>query len=76
MYVYLGSLITNLSELAAGHPSGGIGQQIFYFAGMVVTVLITLYVTRLSRRALSSVEKQGLAAAPGEEAHHNTEATT
>jgi len=74
MYVYLGSLITNLSELAAGHPSGGIGQQIFYFAGMVVTVLITLYVTRLSRRALSSVETQGLAA--GEAAQPNTEATT
>jgi len=59
MYVYLGSLITSLSELAAGHPTGSRAQYIFYFAGLGATVLVTLYVTKLSRRALSSVEQQG-----------------
>ncbi len=75
MYVYLGSLITNLSQLAAGHPSGGTGQQIFYFAGMVATVVLTLHVTRLSRRALSSVEQAGLPSAPGEADQPSTKAT-
>jgi uncharacterized membrane protein YdjX (TVP38/TMEM64 family) len=52
MYVYLGSLITSLSELAAGRTSGGATQQIFYFAGLAATVVVTLYVTRVARRAL------------------------
>jgi pyruvate/2-oxoglutarate dehydrogenase complex dihydrolipoamide dehydrogenase (E3) component/uncharacterized membrane protein YdjX (TVP38/TMEM64 family) len=53
MYVYLGSLITSLSELSAGRTSGGTTQQIFYFAGLAATVLVTLYVTRVARRALA-----------------------
>jgi pyruvate/2-oxoglutarate dehydrogenase complex dihydrolipoamide dehydrogenase (E3) component/uncharacterized membrane protein YdjX (TVP38/TMEM64 family) len=53
MYVYLGSLITSLSELAAGRTSGGVTQQIFYFAGLAVTVVVTVYVTQVARRALA-----------------------
>ncbi len=53
MYVYLGSLISSLSGLAAGHTSGGTVQQVFYFAGLVATVLVTIYVTRIARRALA-----------------------
>lgn len=53
MYVYLGSLITSLSELAAGRTSGGATQQIFYFGGLAATVLVTLYVTQVARRALA-----------------------
>jgi pyruvate/2-oxoglutarate dehydrogenase complex dihydrolipoamide dehydrogenase (E3) component/uncharacterized membrane protein YdjX (TVP38/TMEM64 family) len=53
MYVYLGSLITSLTELAAGRPSGGVAQQVFYFAGLTATVAATLVVTRVARRALA-----------------------
>jgi len=53
MYVYLGSLITSVSELAAGRAAGGGAQQAFYFGGLVATVAVTLYVTRLARRALA-----------------------
>ncbi len=55
MYVYLGSLITNVSELAAGRTSGSAAQQIFYFAGLVATVAVTIYVTRIARKALAGV---------------------
>jgi uncharacterized membrane protein YdjX (TVP38/TMEM64 family) len=72
MYVYLGSLITNLSELAAGHPSGGIAQQIFYFAGLAATVVVTLYVTKLARRALSSMEREGPRSSTGEATQAST----
>jgi pyruvate/2-oxoglutarate dehydrogenase complex dihydrolipoamide dehydrogenase (E3) component/uncharacterized membrane protein YdjX (TVP38/TMEM64 family) len=58
MYVYLGSLITSLSELAAGRTSGGPAQQIFYFAGLAATVGVTLYVTRIARRALAGTTVQ------------------
>jgi len=53
MYVYLGSLITNVSELAAGRTSGGDMQQLFYFAGLAATVAVSVYVTRVARRALA-----------------------
>lgn len=53
MYVYLGSLITSVSELAAGRSAGGGVQQVFYFLGLGVTVAGTLFVTRVARRALS-----------------------
>jgi len=52
-YVYLGSLITSLTELAAGKTSGGAAKQIFYFAGFAATVAVTIYVTKLARKALS-----------------------
>jgi pyruvate/2-oxoglutarate dehydrogenase complex dihydrolipoamide dehydrogenase (E3) component/uncharacterized membrane protein YdjX (TVP38/TMEM64 family) len=64
MYVYLGSLITSVSELAAGRTSGGFAQQIFYFAGLAATVAVTLYVTRIARRALADAtarESEGAA---------------
>ena len=54
MYVYLGSLITSLTELAAGKaPRGGAAKQAFYFAGLALAVIVTTYVTRIARRALS-----------------------
>jgi len=53
MYVYLGSLMKNLAELAAGQTSGGAAQQIFFLAGLGVTIVVTVYVTRVARRALA-----------------------
>jgi len=57
MYVYLGSLVTSVTELASGRASGGAPQQLFYFAGLAVTVLVTVYVTRLARRALAEATR-------------------
>src|SRR5262249_39203817 len=53
MYVYLGSLVTSLGALAGGRPSGGVAQQAFYLAGLVATVGVTVFVTRIARRALA-----------------------
>lgn len=53
LYVYLGSLVTNASELlgGAGVRAGGWGQ-VLYWGGLLATVLVTVLVTRLARRAL------------------------
>jgi uncharacterized membrane protein YdjX (TVP38/TMEM64 family) len=59
MYVYLGSLITGLTELAAGKTSGGVAKQIFYFAGLAATVVVTIYVTRIARKALREATAGG-----------------
>jgi uncharacterized membrane protein YdjX (TVP38/TMEM64 family) len=54
MYVYLGSLVTSLAELAAGRAGAGTAGRVFYLAGLAATIAVTVYVTRLARRALAS----------------------
>lgn len=52
MYVYLGSAVKNIADLAAGKVEGGMGQTALYFVGLVATIAVTVYVTRVARRAL------------------------
>lgn len=68
MYVYVGSLVTNVTELAAGRAAGGIGQQLFYFAGLAATIGVTIYVTRVAKRALAdaTLENERIADARAE----------
>src|SRR5581483_10417397 len=65
MYVYLGSLLTSVTELASGRRSGGAAQDAFYFGGLVATIAVTVYVTRVARRALAeATEERGAAREP------------
>ncbi len=52
MYVYLGSLITSVTELASGAPSGGTARQALTWLGFAATVAVTVVITRIARRAL------------------------
>src|SRR5262249_8516999 len=52
MYVYLGSLITSVTELASGAPSGGTAKQLLTWVGFAATVAVTVVITRIARRAL------------------------
>ncbi len=55
MYVYLGSLVGNLAILGTGDggPQTAMVQWIIRIVGLVATVAVTLYVTRIAQRALS-----------------------
>lgn len=54
MYVYFGSLAGNLATLgSANQPSNVRLQWILRIVGLVATVLVTLYITRVARKALS-----------------------
>ena len=59
MYVYVGSLAKSLSTLGSdGEGSGRSGMQwALYAVGLIATVGVTLYVTRIARRALGSVHQ-------------------
>lgn len=59
MYVYLGSLITSASRLTQGAPKGGTAQQALYWGGLVATVVATIFVTRVARRALARALPDG-----------------
>jgi uncharacterized membrane protein YdjX (TVP38/TMEM64 family) len=55
LYVYLGSLVTNLGDLTGGRTASGSGAaQALYWVGLVATVLIAVVATRTARRALAS----------------------
>jgi uncharacterized membrane protein YdjX (TVP38/TMEM64 family) len=55
MYVYLGSTVKELAEVATGSTHGGWEQRVLYFVGLAATIVVTVYVTRLARRALRQV---------------------
>jgi pyruvate/2-oxoglutarate dehydrogenase complex dihydrolipoamide dehydrogenase (E3) component/uncharacterized membrane protein YdjX (TVP38/TMEM64 family) len=52
MYVYLGSLLTSVTEIASGSTAGGLAKQLLTLVGFGATVAVTVFVTRLARRAL------------------------
>lgn len=53
LYVYIGSLVTSVSALSTSPDAGGTLRQVLYWAGLGATVLVTVYVTRIARRALN-----------------------
>jgi uncharacterized membrane protein YdjX (TVP38/TMEM64 family) len=55
MYVYFGSLVKNLTELAAGAPARDGGTTVFFWLGLVATIAVAVVVTRIARRALDEV---------------------
>ena len=54
LYVYIGSVVGDLAALAAGETGGqDTAQRIFFIAGLLVTAVVTVFVTRVARRALA-----------------------
>jgi uncharacterized membrane protein YdjX (TVP38/TMEM64 family) len=66
MYVYLGSTVKELADVAAGNVEGGPERLVLFFVGLAATIVVTVYVTRLARRAL----RQAVPDAQTEEAVH------
>jgi pyruvate/2-oxoglutarate dehydrogenase complex dihydrolipoamide dehydrogenase (E3) component/uncharacterized membrane protein YdjX (TVP38/TMEM64 family) len=64
MYVYLGSLFTSVSEIAAGSTSGGLAKQLFWWFGLLVTIGVAVFVGRVAKRALDEATAQPLAKGP------------
>jgi pyruvate/2-oxoglutarate dehydrogenase complex dihydrolipoamide dehydrogenase (E3) component/uncharacterized membrane protein YdjX (TVP38/TMEM64 family) len=56
MYVYFGSAARSIADVAAGNVESGIAGQIFFWIGLVATILVAGFVTRLAKKSLKSVE--------------------
>lgn len=52
MYTYIGAGVRSLTEAAAGDIQTGTAGRIFFWAGLVFTVAVVLFVTRTARKAL------------------------
>jgi hypothetical protein len=44
--------VKELADVAAGNVEGGPARLVLFFVGLAATVAVTIYVTRLARRAL------------------------
>lgn len=58
LYVYLGAVAGNLTDLVAGKIEGGAAKQALLVVGLLATVVVTVLVTRVAKKALndSSIE--------------------
>lgn len=52
LYVYLGFAGREVARAASGRTDRPLGRYLFWGIGLLATLLVTLYVTRLARRAL------------------------
>jgi uncharacterized membrane protein YdjX (TVP38/TMEM64 family) len=71
MYVYFGTVAGSLATLGAGGGTGGgvegeaaVGQLALRLVGLLATVVVTVYITRIARRALAG-QVEGLEAGTG-----------
>lgn len=53
MYVYLGSLAGELAQLGTEGGSKTLGEWVLYGVGLVATVAVTVYVTKIAKKALN-----------------------
>jgi len=57
MYVYIGSLAGDLTRLGAEGHTKTMGEWILYAVGLLATVAVTVYVTRVAKKALNTKVK-------------------
>ncbi len=69
LYVYLGSLVTNVTQLTSGQrPDSGPWGRVLFWGGLVATVAVTVLITRMARRALDSALRQAASPSSSEKA--------
>lgn len=60
LFVYFGSLVGDVAELASGAPEGASGARTALIVfGAIATVAVTAFVTRIARRALAELIPDG-----------------
>lgn len=59
MYVYIGTALASVAEIFDTERKPTVAQQIFFVAGLIATIAVTVYVTRVARRALANVVPEG-----------------
>ncbi len=52
LYVYIGSVVKSLSEFIGQDREVSLEERVFFWSGLVVTVVVTVFVTRIARQAL------------------------
>ncbi len=53
MYVYLGSIAGDIASLGAGNATRTEAEWVLYGVGLLATIVVTVFVTRMARKALA-----------------------
>ncbi|MGE5194252.1 MAG: TVP38/TMEM64 family protein [Deltaproteobacteria bacterium] len=67
LYVYIGSTVGALADVVAGKVEKSPAQQVLFYAGLAATLAVTLYITRIAKRALAEAVPGERDGAPREE---------
>jgi len=59
MYVYFGAGLRSLADVAAGNVEKGAAGRLFFWLGLAATIAVTVFVTRIARKALRQAVGQG-----------------
>ena len=54
MYVYVGSLAGDLAKLGTGQHTRTTGEWVMYGVGLLATLVVTVFVTRIAKKALAT----------------------
>ena len=54
LYVYIGSLAGDLASLGSGERTRSTGEWILYGIGLAATIVVTVFVTRIAKKALDN----------------------
>ena len=58
MYVYFGAGLRSLADVAAGNVEKSTAGTIFFWIGLLATIIVTVFVTRIARNALRQAVPQ------------------
>lgn len=53
LYVYIGSAVQSVTELAEGEFDAGAGGTVLFAAGLIATLVLTIFITRKATRTLA-----------------------
>ncbi|MHC4116144.1 MAG: TVP38/TMEM64 family protein [Planctomycetota bacterium] len=67
MYVYFGAGLRSLADAATGEVETGLAGKMFFWIGLAVTIVVTVFVTRVARNALKEAVPNTNPAAPESE---------
>ena len=65
LYVYIGSAVQSATELAEGEFDAGAGGTVLFAAGLIATLVLTIFITRKATRTLAQHLEEPAAAGKG-----------
>jgi len=67
MYVYFGAGLRSLADAAAGDVETGTAGRVFFWFGLAATIVVTVFVTNIARKALKQTVSKSAGQAPAAE---------
>ncbi len=64
LYVSIGSAAKSLSDILAGRSEGGVAQKVMFGVGLIATLIVTVLMARIARKALADATAAANASDP------------